>query len=208
MLAPGGGGGGSALACGVPVAAETARRPACDGWVQAVAEGAGRPLGVGRRRRTVPRSLLHVLRHRDGGCRFPGCTRTRWVQAHRLRFRADGGRTDLGNLLLLCGAHHRFVHEGGWRVEGDPAGELRFVRPEGRELRVGPPGLRPEVAERFGFRVGDGVPLEKEGPLEAADSEPHTAKWKGVPADDDATCREARGRQTRGTEPRAGTGDP
>jgi hypothetical protein len=127
---------------------------ACDGWIRAVIESSDRPLGVGRRQRTVPRSLLRVLRHRDGGCRFPGCTRTRWVHAHHLIFWADGGRTDAANLVLLCSAHHRFVHEGGWRIEGDPAGELRFVHPDGRELRVGPPGLRPEVAERFGFGVG------------------------------------------------------
>src|SRR2546423_967127 len=133
------------------------RRLACDSWIQAVVEGAGRPLGVGRRRRTVPRSLLHVLRHRDGGCRFPGCTRTRWVHAHHVTFWADGGRTDLDNLLLLCTAHHRFVHEGGWRIEGDPGGELRFVHPEGREVQVGPPGLRPEVAERFGAGIGIGA---------------------------------------------------
>ena len=64
------------------------------------------------------------------------------------------------NIVLLCGAHHRFVHEGGWRIEGDPAGELRFVHPDGRELRVGPPALRPEVAERFRLPYVDSPPAE------------------------------------------------
>jgi hypothetical protein len=148
-LAPGGEG-VAALECGVPLAPETVRRLACDGLIRAVAHGAdGRPLGVGRRRRTVPRSLLRLLRHRDGGCRFPGCTNTRWVHAHHCQHWADGGPTDLDNILLLCAAHHRFVHEGGWRIEGEPGGELRFVHPDGRRLQVGPPGLRPEVARRL-----------------------------------------------------------
>jgi hypothetical protein len=155
-----GGDGAAALECGPPVAAETVRRLACDGWIRAVVEGPDRPLGVGRRQRTVPRSLLRALRHRDGGCRFPGCTHTRWVQAHHQTHWADGGPTDLENLVLLCGAHHRFVHEGGWRIEGDPSGELGFVHPDGRELRVGPPGLRPEVAERFGITLGDGATID------------------------------------------------
>jgi hypothetical protein len=52
------------------------------------------------------------------------------------------------------------VHEGGWRIEGDPGGELRFVHPDGRELEVGPPGLRAEVAERFGVGVGTAFGVE------------------------------------------------
>jgi uncharacterized protein DUF222/HNH endonuclease len=152
-----GGAGAATLECGVAVASETVRRLACDASLQAVVEGQGRPLGAGRRRRTVPKALLHVLRHRDGGCRFPGCTRTRWVQSHHVRHWADGGPTEADNLVLLCGAHHRFVHEGGWRIEGDPAGDLRFVHPDGRRLRVGPAGLRPEVARRF--EVAPWLPL-------------------------------------------------
>ena len=30
----------------------------------------------------------------------------------------------MGNMTLLCPYHHRLVHEGGWRIEGDPNGEL------------------------------------------------------------------------------------
>ena len=38
-------------------------------------------------------------------------------------------------------------------IEGHPDADLRFVHPDGRELRVGPQGLRPEVARRFGAVV-------------------------------------------------------
>ena len=142
--------GAATLECGVAVAAETVRRLACDAHLRTVVQGAGnRPLGVGRRSRTVPRSMLRLLRHRDGGCRFPGCTRTRWTHAHHVTHWADGGPTELDNLVTICSAHHRFVHEGGWRIEGDPAGDLKFVHPDGHRLRVGPAGLRPEVGWRF-----------------------------------------------------------
>src|SRR5207249_847113 len=63
---------------------------------------------------------------------------------HRVHW-ADGGPTDMGNLVSLCPAHHRLVHEGGWRIEGDPNGELIFIRLDGRRLSTGPPGLDPDL---------------------------------------------------------------
>jgi Domain of unknown function (DUF222) len=35
-------------------------------------DAAGKPLDVGRKRRTVPAALRRALLARDGGCRFPG----------------------------------------------------------------------------------------------------------------------------------------
>ena len=128
---------------GVPVNFETLRRRACDGRVEWVMRGAdGKPLGVGRARRTVPAWLARQLRRRDAGCRFPACERRRWGHAHHRRHWADGGATDLDNLIWLCPTHHRLVHEGGWSIRVDPAGEVTFVRPDGRALVMGPPALR------------------------------------------------------------------
>ena len=48
-------------------------------------------------------------------------------------------------MALLCPFHHdpyRLVHEGGRGIEGDPNGELIFIRPDGRTLSTGPPPLR------------------------------------------------------------------
>ncbi|MDQ3979406.1 MAG: HNH endonuclease, partial [Actinomycetota bacterium] len=129
---------------------ETARRLSCDARVAVAASNAdGRPLGVGRTRRTVPPWLLRILRKRDGGCRFPTCTYTRWAHAHHLVHWARGGPTDAENLILLCGRHHRLVHEEGWRIRGHPDEEVTFVRPDGRPLPTGPPALRPEVRCRL-----------------------------------------------------------
>ncbi|MDE0245280.1 MAG: HNH endonuclease signature motif containing protein, partial [Gammaproteobacteria bacterium] len=88
---------------------------------------------VGRRTRAVPPAIRRALRVRDGGCRFPGCDRSRYVHAHHIKHWADGGETSLGNLVTLCSFHHRQVHEGGYGVRVD-GGEIRFTRPDGEVI--------------------------------------------------------------------------
>jgi hypothetical protein len=117
---------------------EAVRRLACDARVEWVSESKGRVAGLGKQGRVVPGPMHRILRHRDGGCRFPGCERKQWLHAHHLIHWADGGTTTLENLALLCHAHHRLIHEGGWRVTGRGDGILRFHDPRGRELRVTP----------------------------------------------------------------------
>jgi hypothetical protein len=125
---------------GQRLSSENIRRLACDSRIEWVLESKGRPVGIGRRGRQVPEAFHGILRHRDGGaCRFPGCERKRWLNAHHLVHWADGGATNLDNLVLLCHAHHRLIHEGGWRTSGHPAHDLRFHDPGGRPLRTGPP---------------------------------------------------------------------
>ena len=43
------------------------------------------------------------------------------------------------NLCLLCTAHHRMVHEGGWTVTWAEDGTLAFAAPTGRALNVAEP---------------------------------------------------------------------
>ena len=138
----------AALDSGVPLAADTLRRLACDARVQLIGEGPGHAAMVrSAMEHTVPFWLRRQLRRRDGGCRWRGCRRTRGVHAHHIEWFSRGGRTVVENLVLLCRRHHRAVHEGGWRIEGDPGGELRFIRPDGRELDSRPPGLREDLRE-------------------------------------------------------------
>lgn len=111
---------------------ETARRLACDSRWQLFADFEGQTVGIGRISRRIPASLMRALRLRDRWCRFPGCERTRWLHAHHLIHWANGGRTDLENLILLCGDHHRFVHEGGWTISGDPNDTIQFITRHGR----------------------------------------------------------------------------
>ena len=75
------------------------------------------PLEVGRTTRVIQPAQRTALAVRDGGCVFPHCHRPlAWCEAHHLRHWVHGGPTDLANLALLCRAHHRAVHEGGWQL--------------------------------------------------------------------------------------------
>ena len=97
-------GGQAALedADGLRVSAETARRTACDAGAVVMRHAAdGSVLDVGRKTRTIPPALRRALEARDRQCRFPGCNARR-CDAHHVRHWADGGRTRLDNLVLLC----------------------------------------------------------------------------------------------------------
>jgi hypothetical protein len=121
---------------GPTLAAETVRRLACDSRLEVVVDGpGGAPIGVGRARRTVPPWMMRQLRRRDGGCVWPGCGRTRWLHAHHVVHWADGGPTDLANLVLLCPMHHRLVHEGGRPLPFPPTQRREHPPPEWRDLR-------------------------------------------------------------------------
>jgi hypothetical protein len=88
------------------------------------------PLDVGRTTRVVSPAQRIALVVRDGGCVFPDCDRPPgWCEAHHLVHWLDGGPTDLPNLALLCRAHHRAVHEGGWRLQRDPDGRFAATPP-------------------------------------------------------------------------------
>jgi hypothetical protein len=72
-------------------------------------------LGYGASRRTASIGQRRALAARDGGCSFPGCDRPPdWCETHHVIAWADGGRTDIENLTLLCGFHHREHHKRGW----------------------------------------------------------------------------------------------
>jgi hypothetical protein len=83
--------------------------------VPVVISAAGGVLGYGLSRRTASIGQRRALAARDGGCSFPGCDRPPdWCETHHVIAWADGGRTDIENLTLLCGFHHREHHKRGW----------------------------------------------------------------------------------------------
>jgi hypothetical protein len=125
--------GRSELAEGPGLAAETVRRLCCDGGlVTHLTDAAGATIDVGRKTRAIPPAIRRALRHRDRCCRFPGCTRSRWLDGHHVVHWADGGETSLDNLVLLCRHHHRLVHEGGSARIPTPAAVSVSRRPPAR----------------------------------------------------------------------------
>lgn len=112
------GGGVGVTDDGLDLPATAIRRMACDCDLVRVTRGPdGCVLDVGRTRRLVTPAIWTALVARDHHCAFPGCTRPPVMgHAHHVRHWADGGRTSLDNLVLLCGHHHRTVHHTPWEV--------------------------------------------------------------------------------------------
>ena len=103
-------------------------RLTCDGRLQpAIDDANGTTVGIGRVSRQSPAWLRRSMIERDGGCRFPGCLRTRWTHGHHLIHWAEGGPTNLDNLINLCGFHHRLIHRQGWVIHGNPNGDVTFI---------------------------------------------------------------------------------
>jgi hypothetical protein len=126
---------------GAPLSAAAARRIGCDAEVIGVVERNGLPIDVGRKQRMVPDRLRLALHVRDRFCRFPGCGVPAYrTEAHHHEHWALGGETNLDNLLLLCGFHHRRHHAGAYRIRKTAAG-FAFETDDGHAIQ--PPARDP-----------------------------------------------------------------
>jgi hypothetical protein len=97
---------------------------------------------VGGKSRVVPPRMRRALEIRDRGCRFPGCG-SRFTDAHHIRHWADGGPTQMDNLVLTCKTHHRLLHEGRFRVHMDETVPQRpvFTSLRGAHIPDVPPAM-------------------------------------------------------------------
>ncbi|OAA21751.1 HNH endonuclease [Frankia sp. EI5c] len=135
----------------VSLPAAVLQRLGCDGAIRAlVTDARGNPLYLGRRRRLPTRRLRAAVHARDHGtCQYPGCANTRWLHIHHLIPWAQGGRTDLDSLTLICGTHHRQVHDQGIVLRRAADGAVTAHLPDGRTLTTAPaldPGDQPVAA--------------------------------------------------------------
>ena len=142
------------LELGGPIAAETARRLGCDTGVTRVVFGANSAvLDVGRATRVPATATRRAVQARDRGCVWPGCHRpASWGELHHLRHWAQGGSTDLANLVTICRTHHWRVHEGGWRLIRTDQGTIALppvaVSPIARPPVAPPPVAMPHETAR------------------------------------------------------------
>jgi hypothetical protein len=91
---------------GPSIPSETARRLSCDAsLVKVIENGKGEPLDVGRKTRSIPTAIRRALNTRDAGCRFPGCTHQRYVDAHHIEHWADG----IWRFLRPDGSHFEVI---------------------------------------------------------------------------------------------------
>ena len=115
---------GTLCSSGEALSAGDIRRLACDAdIIPAVLGGASQILDLGRRSRLFTGATRQALALRDRGCVFPGCNAGPTIcEGHHIQPWWNGGRTDLGNAVLLCPHHHRIVEprpadtENQWQV--------------------------------------------------------------------------------------------
>jgi 5-methylcytosine-specific restriction endonuclease McrA len=132
---------------GPAISVSTAQMIGCTAALSWMTHGdAGAVLALGRRRRRPSAAIRRAARERDHGrCRFPGCE-SRRTDLHHIRHWANGGRTDLANLISLCPRHHTVVHDRGYTIAAPPAGSgtFAFYRPDGTPLPPCPPLPEPD----------------------------------------------------------------
>jgi hypothetical protein len=122
-----------------------AKRLACDASLLVVKkDSVGNVLDIGRRSRIIPAAMSRALGIRDGGCQFPGCCESRYVEGHHIKHWADGGETKLDNLVTLCKYHHRELHKGAFYLS---------LQPESVKSKA---GKAVRFAERLCFSKVDG----------------------------------------------------
>ena len=129
---------GQLLHTGATISARTVQELACDAQISTYTSGGagaepdsgtgGASLSDGVRLYTG--KVRRLLELRDRGCAFPGCNRPpSWCQAHHIVPWSKGGPTTLGNGVLLCGYHHRHLHQGTWQARTAKDGHPEFIPP-------------------------------------------------------------------------------
>lgn len=172
---------GPRLQRGGALPAETARMLACDAALVWLVEDAdGLPHSVSDKTRTVPTPLRRALADRDKGCRFPGCSNTRFVDAHHVWHWANHGPTVLWNLVVLCRFHHRVIHHAGYRMYAYGDQTFSFHRPDGTPIPAAAPspGGQPDHVERSNHDLGLCV-----------DADSLLPDWDGTPPDYDTAAQ-------------------
>ncbi|MGF0312051.1 DUF222 domain-containing protein [Rhodococcus sp. IEGM1428] len=133
-----------------PLSREMSRQLACDCILTAIVmDENGSPINLARTARTVTAKQKRALTARDHGCAFPGCGKpAAWTEGHHIWHWTDGGPTDMNNLVLLCGFHHRLIHHSDWEVFigtdnhpwfVPPATVDPYREPRKSHARAGPP---------------------------------------------------------------------
>ncbi len=123
-----------------PCSGDTARLFACDGEITRLVHGPdSEPTDLGRATRVISKALRKALDARDGGCVHSNCDRPpEWCDAHHVKHWAQGGRTDLDNLVLLCRRHHVETHLRGETSERRDGKSVADERTEDHK-QPGPP---------------------------------------------------------------------
>jgi 5-methylcytosine-specific restriction endonuclease McrA len=104
--------GAARLPDGRPLAPAVAAQAACD----CRTHQEGEP-----NRAAIPPTLRRQVLARDGHrCQAPSCRATRFLEVHHREPRRRGGRNSAANLITLCAACHRMLHESRGGLASKP----------------------------------------------------------------------------------------
>ena len=96
-------------------------------------------LDLGRGVRLASRAQRRALRHQQATCAVPDCARPpHWCDIHHVIPYANGGRTNLKDLVFVCRRHHRML-DHGWTLTRDPDTGWHFNPPADPWTTRGPP---------------------------------------------------------------------
>ena len=173
------------------LAPDAAKRLACDASLVVVSEDdKGNVLDIGRRSRVIPPAMSRALSIRDGGCQFPGCCESRYVEGHHIKHWADGGDTKLDNLLTLCRYHHRELHKGHYFLCVKPTGDKverfadRLCFSKGHRADKQVIAANPANSTKFSCACCDSTVLEKALPTDVyqkINAKTAVTQWLGEP---------------------------
>ncbi len=86
---------------------------------------------AGRRlQKSIPAATRRKVFVRDKHrCTVPNCRSTRFLEAHHIKPRSEGGGHELSQITLLCDGHHVLLHEGVIAIRGTAPDHLVFELP-------------------------------------------------------------------------------
>ncbi|MBL0212601.1 MAG: HNH endonuclease [Myxococcales bacterium] len=80
--------------------------------------------------KSIPEATRRKVFVRDKHrCTVPGCRSTRFLEAHHIKPRSEGGGHELSGITVLCDAHHVLLHEGVISIRGTAPDNLVFELP-------------------------------------------------------------------------------
>lgn len=85
-----------------------------------IVDNSGLVINTGRATRLATDAQVNALMAMWGGqCAMPGCVHRRFMEIHHIKEWANGGMTDMDNLLPLCSGCHSLVSDGIVRIQRD-----------------------------------------------------------------------------------------
>ena len=118
------------LDTGETISPGQARRLACEaGIIPAVLGGKSQVLDLGRKKRFATEAQRIAKTIEAGGCEIEGCDAPPGMtHLHHEERWADGGETNLDEMIMICPPHHSRAHDQRYNMTKLPTGKYSFHR--------------------------------------------------------------------------------